>query len=569
MSDPLNQPLLEASNDPERITELLQGLAVKLSRASVHGGSGVQLVLEDFYLALQMAEKFCQTVADKARLESVLDLMPMSMIQVSPTLEILGLNQRAEALLAQAVYIGRRGNQIQALNAQSQQQLETLLANYAVPRAQPAAPVTFAFTSVVDPERRLPCHIYQQTRFDFEQEQTVSDVCFLINDGQDLEQQQNIVRYAKDHRLTDAESCLLSLLCDGHTAAQIAQLRHVSIHTVRTQLKTILRKTNAERQVQLIQLAKSYYPAVYPDGPLSPESPSLPAALNTHHYQLPDGRNLSYFDSGGPGLQTIVHCHGMFTSRLDPLNVRVFQQLRIRLIIPDRPGYGYSDPVPQQTLTGWAEDVVALMDHLGIGQFSMMAADFSSAFALATAHVAPQRVRDVVLLEGAAPVTEGMQSYDDDIPVYYKATFLAAQKMPKIVHKTTYIAYTLFARKPGKTLNRFLDIIGEDNARVIREPTLYSNIITAVNESIRQGVSALSANQVIMFSDWGFDLRCITCPVYLVVGKADALARYHGAQLQRELPNAVCIERPGSGWARMLYLDLAEVLEVVAMSETP
>lgn len=55
-------------------------------------------------------------------------------------------------------------------------------------------------------------------------------------------------------RLTEAEAALATALCCGTSVIDYAEARRISVHTVRTQLRALLQKTGAERQVDLINL---------------------------------------------------------------------------------------------------------------------------------------------------------------------------------------------------------------------------------------------------------------------------------------------------------------------------
>jgi hypothetical protein len=43
----------------------------------------------------------------------------------------------------------------------------------------------------------------------------------------------------------------------------------------------------------------------------------------------------------------------------------------IQLILPERPGYGISDPQPQRKMADWADDVTELADALGLETYSV------------------------------------------------------------------------------------------------------------------------------------------------------------------------------------------------------
>jgi|GEM_PF-2429941 len=62
---------------------------------------------------------------------------------------------------------------------------------------------------------------------------------------------------AKLHGLTATEASLAVALAEGQSAAEIAEARHSSEHTVRTHLKRILEKTGTHRQADLVRVLLS------------------------------------------------------------------------------------------------------------------------------------------------------------------------------------------------------------------------------------------------------------------------------------------------------------------------
>jgi DNA-binding CsgD family transcriptional regulator len=60
--------------------------------------------------------------------------------------------------------------------------------------------------------------------------------------------------------LTEAEVELAGLICEGHSLESGAKLRGISIHTARSHLKQIFRKTDTKRQADLVRLVASGLP---------------------------------------------------------------------------------------------------------------------------------------------------------------------------------------------------------------------------------------------------------------------------------------------------------------------
>lgn len=111
-----------------------------------------------------------------------------------------------------------------------------------------------------------------------------------------------------------------------------------------------------------------------------------------------DGRSVHVLDEGdGP---PVLLLHG-----LGGLAQEVFAPLaglaeRYRVIAPDRPGYGYSDPVPEEGMQPHvqAQGMVGLLDRLGLERVLVAAHSIGSATALCLALDHPERVSGLVLL---------------------------------------------------------------------------------------------------------------------------------------------------------------------------
>jgi pimeloyl-ACP methyl ester carboxylesterase len=88
---------------------------------------------------------------------------------------------------------------------------------------------------------------------------------------------------------------------------------------------------------------------------------------------LADGRSLAYIEigaRGGPGRDVLP-----WRSK-QPLgggNVEdAFAGLDVRVVFPDRPGYGGSSSQPGRHREDWPSDVAALADRLGVERFAVM-----------------------------------------------------------------------------------------------------------------------------------------------------------------------------------------------------
>src|SRR5581483_3992333 len=92
----------------------------------------------------------------------------------------------------------------------------------------------------------------------------------------------------------------------------------------------------------------------------------------TRFAQMRDGRLLGYVERGALDGYPVLHHHGMPGSRLPHAASGAFYPAAgVRLITPDRPGYGVSDEHRDGRLVDWPDDAADLMDFLGVARFAV------------------------------------------------------------------------------------------------------------------------------------------------------------------------------------------------------
>src|SRR5688500_15991172 len=131
--------------------------------------------------------------------------------------------------------------------------------------------------------------------------------------------------------------------------------------------------------------------------------------------RLRDGRSMAYAEYGKPDGFVVVNAHGGLACRLDVAAADdVAVEAGVRLISPDRPGVGRSDPDPGRTILSWASDVEELLDGIGIDRFAVMGWSMGGQYAAAVGHALGHRVNGVALVAGALSLTES--SVFDQLP---------------------------------------------------------------------------------------------------------------------------------------------------------
>ena len=119
---------------------------------------------------------------------------------------------------------------------------------------------------------------------------------------------------------------------------------------------------------------------------------------------LPDGRRLACAEYGDPNGLPVLALHGTPGSRLMFALANGAARVRgIRLIAPERPGYGLSDYRPSESLARIAEDLSAVADAYGLDRFAIIGVSGGAPFAVAAAASMPDRIS---LLALVCPVGE-------------------------------------------------------------------------------------------------------------------------------------------------------------------
>ena len=89
--------------------------------------------------------------------------------------------------------------------------------------------------------------------------------------------------------------------------------------------------------------------------------------------RLPDGRRLCYAEFGDPHGLPVLAIHGTPGSRfMFGLTDKAARERGLRVIAPDRPGYGHSDYRRNPSLMRSAEDFIALADTLELEQLAVI-----------------------------------------------------------------------------------------------------------------------------------------------------------------------------------------------------
>lgn len=214
--------------------------------------------------------------------------------------------------------------------------------------------------------------------------------------------------------LTPAEARLAQHMEEGVTLNEAAAAFGLSVFTVRAQLRAIFAKVGVRRQSELALAFKQFDGLLNAVVPVAaPPSKALARALTPSArallvnapalrlFVLSDGRRLCYREYGDPAGRAVVIFHdSMGSSLAPPCTDDMARELGLRLVIPERPGFGQSDPSPRYGFDSVAADYCALIEGLDLGSVRLAAAASGAAFAIVTARLLGGACERLLLVSG-------------------------------------------------------------------------------------------------------------------------------------------------------------------------
>jgi pimeloyl-ACP methyl ester carboxylesterase len=265
---------------------------------------------------------------------------------------------------------------------------------------------------------------------------------------------------------------------------------------------------------------------------------------------LPDGRTIAYLDLGAPDAPLVVHFHGAPGSRLDiAFYDREFAARHVRVVSPDRPGYGRSSPQPGRAREDWPCDVAALVDSLGRDRFAVSGGSSGGPYVLACAAQLSSRVAAAAVIAGVADVAwDGFfAEYGDNYP-----DLVAVMRCPDETSAVTECLHRYGSDGSGIG-GSFPRFGAGDRAFFRTQHEAVAAFRSSMTEAMRQGIDGFAQDILIEGRPWGFDPSTIVAPVRVLHGETDNLLPLaHSQHTAAAIPTATLEIVPEHGHISIL-----------------
>jgi pimeloyl-ACP methyl ester carboxylesterase len=214
----------------------------------------------------------------------------------------------------------------------------------------------------------------------------------------------------------------------------------------------------------------------------------------------------------------------------------VSRAIGVRTIVPDRPGFGRSEPKPGRTLLDWADDVSDLADHLGLQRFAIVGSSGGGPFVAACACQLPTRVSSAAIVGGSGPIDE--PGALEGAAVERRVGYWLARHAPSLLR-----AAITWRGNPREDLDGFFTRYTRHNPpsdqALLARPDVKEMFLASYREATRQGLAAFAHEVELAAKPWGFLLSAISVPITIWHGTADNSTPLGMAKaLARALPTA-------------------------------
>jgi pimeloyl-ACP methyl ester carboxylesterase len=258
-----------------------------------------------------------------------------------------------------------------------------------------------------------------------------------------------------------------------------------------------------------------------------------------------DGSVIALEVIGARDAAPVLFCHGLADSRLSACWFGpAAAELGLRVIAPDRPGMGGSDPYRLGRVVDWVEDATLILDALRVDTAALLGVSGGGPFAAACAAAMAGRVRSLTLVSPLGPPgwpTHGMAPGE-------RLSLALASRAPAFCGWSLGWLGALARRRPELFFRLAGTSLPDIDNRALEQPDTRESFLASYAEAFRGGSWGVAQDLRVLTQSWGFDLGSISVPATIHHGDADTTVPLQHARLfAGAIPGAELQIYPGHG----------------------
>ena len=232
----------------------------------------------------------------------------------------------------------------------------------------------------------------------------------------------------------------------------------------------------------------------------------------------------------------------------------------IRLIAPERPGYGLSDYHQCESIARIAEDLSAAADAFGLDRFAVIGVSGGAPFAVAAAASMPDRVSLLALVSPVGELADGKLR----LSRFQRFLFRRLARRPWATRIFFRRLRSMVFRSPDSAYRWLLARVRASDREQLARSGVRISLQAAMGEGLRPGVYGAAQDLRLYCAPWGLRLDDIDVPAIVWQGSDDSVVPPAAAYaLARALPNCRLDIVPGAGhyW---VFAQFGLILDAVA-----
>ncbi len=208
------------------------------------------------------------------------------------------------------------------------------------------------------------------------------------------------------------------------------------------------------------------------------------------------------------------------------------KNLGFRFIVLDRPGMGYSDFKPEQTLLDYPLDVKALAQHLGLGRFGVMGWSGGGAPTMACGYVIPELIDFCIVLAGYTALDTPEQ-----IALLPKADQFGyhALNRPWLFNSMFWAMQWMLKLTPGRYYNLIKKAVNESDLAILAVPDNHQLFMLDQARCFAKGYQGTALDARLTYQAWNYDIRDIPVRIDIFHGTDDQLVPFAFAERNKSL----------------------------------
>jgi pimeloyl-ACP methyl ester carboxylesterase len=235
---------------------------------------------------------------------------------------------------------------------------------------------------------------------------------------------------------------------------------------------------------------------------------------------LPGGRRIGCAEYGNSEGLPVLALHGTPGSRLMfALSDGAARDRGLRLIAPERPGYGLSDYQHYQSLAQSAEDVAAVADSYGLDRFAIIGVSGGGPYAVAVAAAMPDRVSLLALVGPVGDMAERRIRMSRMHRLLFRVLARAPVATRAFFRSLRYVVSSV----PDTAYRLLMRRVRASDWEILARPDVSASLQAAVGEGLRPGVEGAVQDVRLYCAPWRLRLAEIDVPSVVWQGGDDTI----------------------------------------------